>query len=205
MSSNIKAIIYDLDGMLFKEPHFFTKEMECQYGVPVEESMFHKDPNYRLCKIGQINIDEFLEPYFEKWKKYPKFDISPEDFKKHWYEFTKPIQEVHELAKGLREQGITNLIVTDNFKERIDYIRKKYNLDNNFVITGSFELGVLKTDPDFIDKFKEKINIPTENILVFDDKETNVERLQNQGFQAYIYHNLEDFYSILEKGIGLDL
>ncbi len=195
----IKAIIYDMDGMLFKEPHFFTKEMEIRYGIPIKDSLFSKDPKYDECKKGNITLNEFLAPYYEKWKEYPRFTLNIEEVKKEWFNFTEIQKEILEVAKTLKKKGILNIIITNNVKERTDYLQEKYNLSEIFEIIGSPDLGVLKPNSKFYDVLKDRFNLDPEDILYYDDKEGTISELKKQGFNALVYRGVEEFREELKS------
>jgi len=201
----IKAIAFDLDGMVFKEPRFYTEELEIKYGIPIEDSLFSDDPTYLACKRGEISIKEFLQPYYEKWQKHPKFTLTLDDAIKEWFEFARINKEMIEIAKELKNKGIMNFILTNNTRERTEYLDRKYNLSETFKIRGSYDLGVLKSDPCFYQILEKEYGLLPEEVLFFDDKKKNIEYLQNLGFKAAIYHNINDFKKKLaEIGVQVD-
>jgi len=195
----IKAVIYDLDGMVFKELHYYTEEMENKFGIPLQDSLFSKDPHYLACKRGEISLDEFLKPYFRRWQKYPKFKLTLKEAKKDWFDFAKIDNKIIKIAKLLKEKGIVNLIVTNNSRERIKYLDKKYHLSDYFEIIGSYDLGVLKPNPAFYQVLKKKYGLKPNEVLYFDDKKETVETLKKLGFQAVVYQNFSQFSRELKK------
>lgn len=195
----IKGIVFDLDGMVFEEPHLYTKELEIKYGISIKDSLFSKDLNYLECKRGKIALDDFLKPYYEKWKKYPKYKLTLEETKREWFEFAKINNEIVDIAKQLKRKGIINFIMTNNSKERVDYLDKKHHLSKTFEIIGSYDLGVLKPNPAFYRVLKEKHHLKYSEILYFDDKEETVEALKKLGFKATLYRGVEDFKRELGK------
>ena len=195
----IKAIIYDMDGMLFHEPHYFTQELEQRYGIPLEESLFSKDPKYDACKKGQITLDDFLQPYYERWSKHDRFTLSFDEAKKEWFDFTQINQEVVALAKRLKQNGMVNVIATNNVRERTDYLRAKYDLDDTFTIIGSPDLGAMKPEPDFFAQVMSRLRLSPEEVLYYDDKESTIAELKKLGFDAVVYQNPQQFKKDLEE------
>jgi HAD superfamily hydrolase (TIGR01509 family) len=195
----IKAIVYDLDGMVFKEPHYYTEEMEKKFGIPLKDSLFSKDPRYLACKRGEISLDKFLKPYFRKWQKYPKFKLTLEQAKKDWFDFAKINKKIVKIAKLLKEKGVVNLIMTNNSRERIKYLDKKYRLSDFFEIIGSYDLGVLKPNPAFYQVLKKKYGLKPNEVLYFDDKKETVKTLKKFGFKAVVYRNFSQFCQELKK------
>ena len=195
----IKAIVYDLDGMVFHEPHYFTQELEKRYGIPITESLFSKDPDYIACNEGKMSLDEFLRPYYEKWQKHEKFNLSFEETKQEWFDFSKVDPEMIELAKKLKQQGIRNVIATNNTRERIAYLREEHNLDDAFEIIGSFDLGVMKPAEEYFSKLMQKLGLKPEKVLYYDDKKSTITILQKLGFDAVIYRDIEKFKKNLKK------
>ena len=195
----IKAIVYDLDGMLFHEPHYFTKELENKFGIPLEESLFAKDPKFKECYCGKISLDEFLKPYYEKWQKHEKFNLSFEDAKLEWFKFAQVNPEMIDLARKLKAQGIVNIIATNNSKERIAYLREEYGLDETFEIIGSFNLGVMKPAEEFFTKVMAQLGLKAEEVLYYDDKESTIAELKKLGFDAVVYKDIDGFKTDLEE------
>lgn len=198
----IKGVVFDLDGMIFEEPHFYTEELEIKYGISIKDSLFSEDSNYLDCKKGKMTLDDFLKPYYEKWKKYPKYKLTLEEAKKEWFGFAKINSEIIDIAKQLKRKGILNFVMTNNSKERVDYLDEKHRLSKTFEIIGSYDLGVLKPNPVFYRVLKEKYHLKYSEILYFDDKKENVKALKELGFKAALYQDVEDFKRKLEK-LGL--
>lgn len=200
----IKAVVFDLDGMVFEEPHYYTEELEIKYGIPLKDSLFSNDPNYLDCKMGKITLDDFLRPYYKKWRKYPKYKLTFAEAKKEWFEFAQINREIIDIAKQLKEKGIINLILTNNTKERVEYLSEKYHLSETFEIVGSYDLGVLKPDPAFYQVLKERYRLKFSEILYFDDKKETIGTLKKLGFPAVLYQDVEDFKKRMIKfGIRL--
>ena len=195
----IKAICFDMDGMVFIEPHYFTEELEVKYDIPLKDSLFSKDLAYGKCKKGEITLNDFLTPYYKKWKKYPKFKLSIKEAKKEWFDFTQINREVVDLAKKIKKAGMINAILTNNTRERIEYLDKKYNLSNIFIILGSYDVGELKPSPRFYKVFLNKVRLKPGEILIFDDKEETIQKLHQQGFKAEIYSGIEKFKGQLKE------
>ena len=195
----IKAIVYDLDGMIFHEPHYFTQELEKKYGIPITESLFSKDPNYIACNEGKMSLDEFLKPYYEKWRQHETFNLSFEEAKQGWFDFAKVDLEMIDFAKQLKTQGIINVIATNNTRERITYLREKYDLDDTFEIIGSFDLGVMKPAEKYFSKLMNQLGLQPEEVLYYDDNKETIAILKNLGFNALVYKDIEQFKKDLEK------
>jgi HAD superfamily hydrolase (TIGR01509 family) len=195
----IKAIVYDLDGMIFHEPHYFTQELEKRYGIPITESLFSKDPNYIACNEGKMSLDEFLKPYYERWTQHEKFNLSFEEAKQGWFSFAKVDPEMIELAKKLKNQGIMNIIATNNTRERITYLREKHDLDDTFETVGSFDLGVMKPAKEFFSKLMDQLGLQPDEVLYYDDSKETITILKNLGFNALVYRDIEQFKKDLKE------
>ncbi len=195
----IKAIIYDLDGMLFHEPHYFTAELNKKYKLPTKELQFSKDSRYNECKKGNITLTKFLNPYFNMWQKHSEFKKNLKEIKEEWFNFAKLNKPLLNLAKKLKKKGIKNIIITNNTKERINYLNKKYKLKEIFIIIGSYDLGVIKPDNKFTKVLNDKLKLKSAEVLYYDDKESTIAVLKDIGFDALVYQNLEQFRRDLEE------
>ena len=59
-----KIIIFDIDGVLIRIPHYFTKELEKQgysNAINILNSFFKDDIAYQ-CSEGKVNIIENIKP-----------------------------------------------------------------------------------------------------------------------------------------------
>jgi HAD superfamily hydrolase (TIGR01509 family) len=195
----IKAIVYDLDGMVFHAPHYFTEELEKKYGIPITESLFSKDFNYIACNEGKMTLDEFLAPYYERWRQHEKFNLSFEEAKQEWFDFSKIDPKMINFTKKLKKQGIVNVIATNNTRERIAYLREKYDLDETFEVIGSFDLGVMKPAKEYFLKVMDKLKLKPEEVLYYDDKESTIAKLKEFGFDAVVYRDMDGFKKDLEE------
>jgi len=193
----IKAIVYDLDGMVIFEPHYYSIEMAGKYGVPLEEFRFGDD--YKECKKGKMSVKKFIKPLHEKWLKYSQFDLSLDEYIKGWFDFATLNADIVKIAKQLQKKGIVNIIFTNNSRERVEFLEKKFNLSETFIIVGSYDLGVLKPDPKFYKVLQKKYQLKPKEVLVFDDKEEKVQKLKAMGYPAEVYTNRLFFKHMLEK------
>ncbi|MBD3362574.1 HAD-IA family hydrolase [Candidatus Dojkabacteria bacterium] len=195
----IKAIVYDLDGMVLTAPRYYTEELENKYNIPLRVSLFSGDDSFNQCKKGEISFNEFFKPYYEKWIEYPKYNLTYEEAKQDWFKFSKLNKEIYKIAASLGTKGIKNLILTNNLKARIEYIDELYKLSDIFQIIGSYDLGLLKPDPKIYDKLLEKVDIKSSEVLIFDDKLESISKLKQFGFKAEIYENNTQFIDLLAK------
>ncbi len=195
----IKAVVYDLDGMVFTEPRFYTESLKLRFGLPLKVTVFARDKSYLDCRKGEITFDEFFRPYYQKWRQYPKYQFSYKKAIKDWFEFAQINKEVVEVAKKLKKKGIINLILTNNTRARVKYLDKKHQLSKIFEIIGSYDVGALKPNPKFSQVLKEKYKLKPEEALCFDDKKERIKALKKIGFKATVYQGIRDFKNKLKK------
>jgi FMN phosphatase YigB (HAD superfamily) len=119
----IKAVIFDLNGVLIKSPKLFGEKFHDRFGIAVEE--FLPVLMEIMAKVRLVNAgDSFVywKPYLEKWN----VNLSKEEFFDFWLRDEKEIPEMIKLVEELKNKGMKIFILSNNFMERADYYDKNF-------------------------------------------------------------------------------
>lgn len=190
-----QTIVYDFDGMLFESNGYFTDSI-----LPSGNKEIIFDPDlYEKCKIGILKFDEFFVDVYKRICKISGIEMEIKDLKLKWFEHSTINKEILKIAHQLYDLGFQNYILTDNVEERIKYLDSKYSLSELFKISGSFKLGKLKKDIAYYQDFLKSNSLSKNNTFFFDDKAERVELLAQNGFNAFIYKDIETFKTTLSK------
>jgi len=112
------------------------------------------------------------------------------------------------LLKAKIEKGIKILYTTNN-SDGLNELIKKYEISNLAdAMVNSIDISLIKPDPVFWQKSYEKAqgmiaNLSTEEVLVIDDSDTNIESAKNMGFSAIKYSATEEVHTHLIEILGL--
>ncbi len=187
----IKAVILDLGGVYFTDGtkiaiEKISKEYDLQTAV-VEKVLRTRSELGSSIRRGEITTDEF----WNRAKNLLKLDANNDDLNRTWIESYEPIQDSIKIIKKLKKKGIKLFFLSDNVKDRIEYLQKKYNFLENFV-DGIFSYEVHKTKYDGIEIFEialEKIGEKPENVLYVDDKENYVNIAKKLGMNVILFRS----------------
>ena len=193
----IKAIIFDLDGVLITT-RFFSERFEEKYNIPVAKFL----PVLRkiLAKATLTNsFDSFIywEPYLKEWG----VDLSREDFFDSWFQDEKLAPEMAKLINKIKSKKLKTFILSDNFKERTDYLEKKFpilvkNIGKRYY---SWQTGLLKPDSRAYQQILKENNLDSQECLYFDDEKDNVEAANKLGIKSFIFKEAKETREILIK------
>src|SRR5260221_4464466 len=143
-----KTLLIDLDGVIIKARHkFFSQRLAEEFNIPNDDIMEFFKGEYGLAARGKASIREILPKYLAKWGSHSSVD----DFLKYWFEGEKDIDsEVLKRITELRDSGVKVYIVSDNEKERVEYLTRELGLDQ--IVDGgfySYQLGYKKSEAEF--------------------------------------------------------
>lgn len=191
--NSTKAILIDLDGIVVSgKKKKFSERMATEYGVDIEKIIDFIRNEYSLCKIGKADLRKVLEQHLEEWN----WPGTAEDLMKYWFHGETEINKlVVSTITQLRKRGIKCYIASDNEKYRADYLMNALGLNPLFDGTFfSFELGYRKPDPEFFAIVLDKLApIKPDEVMLWDDKETNLVQARKLGIQTRLYTTDTDF------------
>ena len=199
----IKTIIFDLGGVYFTDgANICVKKLSSEFGIQEEkimESMRSRFGNdYRK---GNISEKEF----FESMKKHCKISAPAEKLAHTWHSCYEPIEEVVNIVKRLREKGYEVIFLSNNVKERVEFLQKKYSFIEQFH-DGVFSHIVKATKPDieiYQHILKKTKNKPEECVFI-DDRADYLIPAEQLGMKGIHFRNAGQLEEEL-KGLGIDV
>lgn len=200
----IKAITFDLDGVYFiNGKENFIKNL-VNLGVAEDEAcaiFFKSDKMNIQYKGGLIGDEEYWSWALNEWK----LNLSVEEIKDLLIKGYDVNDRVVETVKKLREKGYKTCICSNNFPARINGLQKRFGFLEDFdVVVLSYEIGVTKPDPRIFEELIKQSGVKSEEIVITDDKEKNIEAAKNSGINAFFYENFEQFLGELKK-LGVEI
>ncbi len=182
----VRLAIFDADGVVTSSKKFAT-QLEKEFGINQDAlTAFFQGP-FQDALIGKADLKVIIQPYFKDWG----YTGSVDAFLEFWFRTSNEVNNLLiKKVMELREQGIKCYLATNQDKYGKDYLREELNLKHAFNgIFSSSDLGAKKPDKPFFERLLKRLDpkreIPTKEILFWDDSEENVAAAKTFGIQAY--------------------
>jgi putative hydrolase of the HAD superfamily len=191
----IKAIIYDIDGMVLTGKRF-SEVLDERYDISIETTSDFFRNKFQECLIGKADLREELPKYFKNWG----WNDSLDSFIKLWFETDVAIDnKIVESINSLRSKGVKCYLCTNNEKYRTTYLAQTFGFDELFdKVYPSFIAGSKKPELEFFDYVFKAMNSKTKAEVIFwDDDEKNVNGAKEFGFHSELYTSFDDFLNKL--------
>ncbi|MFH0961063.1 MAG: HAD-IA family hydrolase [archaeon] len=203
----VKGIVFDLDGVYFlKGKENFISNLGKVYGVSETDArrVFLKSREMNnLYKAGKMNGDEFWAFACKEWK----IKATKEELVSLLISGYEVNREAEKISQTLRTAGYKLLVCTNNFKERLDGLEKRFGISKIFgTIVSSHQIGALKPGREIFSKLAERAKLAPGEIFLADDHKENVEAAKAFGINAVLYEDFAGFVQNLKKaGVKVDL
>lgn len=166
---NIKAVIFDMDGVLFNIEEIYldiwTKVFD-KYGYKMTKEIYCEVIGTGRENVKKVFMKEFGEdiPIEEMYKE--KDEILAKELEKHI-----PIKEgAYELLKHLKNKNYKLALATSASKERMEKQLNKADFTNLFdEVVCREDVKETKPNPEIFLKAAEKLGIEPEECIVIED------------------------------------
>jgi len=188
----------DVDGVVVRPRHkYFSEKYSEEYGVPLTEIMPFFKGEYKKAAKGEVNIKDILPAYLSKWG----WNGTVDDFLSYWFRGERTVDvNVLDVLRQLRREGKKVYLVSDNEKERANYVMTVVGLKDEFDgAFFSYEYGYTKDDPDFFQKIVDKLKVKPVDVDYWDDDPKNVAVAKSVGISAKVYTSFEVFQKHLSS------
>jgi HAD superfamily hydrolase (TIGR01509 family) len=185
----MKAVIFDLNGVFIQSPAL-SDRIHADYEVPKEEFLTAlSEIMDRVRRPGGPDIYEEWMPYLQTWN----INLSREEFLAYWFTAEKENAIMTAFARELKHRGWKLFILSNNFKERVQYYRDHFPfLEEIFdKLYFSCETGYLKPSVEAFTSILREQEISPANCFYFDDSEKNVLVARVLGIHAHKFLGLD--------------
>lgn len=199
--SMIKAIIFDLGGVVFTNgTKKFSEHLAQNYQVDIEKAkaLLDKSDIGNAYRTGHMTREEFWNVVKKELDLMEEIDI----LEQKWIDVYLPIEETRDIIMRLAKEHKVYFL-SDNVKERVDAVDKKYNFKSWFHDgVSSHEVGIRKPHPDIYKIAHAQTGVSPQEILYIDDKENNLAPAQELGMQTLLFESPQKLQHDLET-IGI--
>jgi putative hydrolase of the HAD superfamily len=199
-----KIILFDIDGVLIRPPHYYWAELENKGYKNVETAVspFFKDGDMEKCLEGKADSLELLPDYLKKfgWEK-SAFECLQE-----WFKFEAAFldQDLIAIIENIKKQNILCALATDQEKHRTKYLLEELDFQNIFTKHYiSSLIGCRKGNKKFwrfvLSDLKKDFKDLSENeIAYFDDQQSNLDVAKKFNIQTFLFTDLKQFKTDLK-------
>ncbi len=193
---NIKAVIFDADGMVIHNTIWFSKRLAKEYGIKEELLAPFFQNEFQDCLVGKADLKEELKKYVKEWQ----WQGTVDDLLAAWFKSEdNPDERVLEVARELRAKGINCSLATNNEKYRTNHIAEQMGLGKIFnKIYSSPVIGYKKPQVEFYQYIIDDLGLSKDEVVFWDDEAKEMEELKKQGFMIEKYADFESFQNKLK-------
>jgi len=193
----MKAIIFDMDGVLIDSPKYVWKSFNIILG---EEGVHIGD------EIVKKYLGKRLKDQLQMWKEDFKIkDHNIEDFSKRAGElelgfYKKELNDlnVKNIIVNLKKSGFKLALATSSLKWRADKILNILKIKDYFkVMITAEDVEKGKPNPEMFLKAAEKLNVKSEECVVIEDAVNGIQAAKNAGMKTIAlltkFHTQKEF------------
>ncbi len=178
----MKNVLLDLGGVVFNSTGVSNSIIDWKTISQLNEKYGHQ------LNIENISVDPFLEEYNQITNQ----DLSQTDFLKNIFDTLSFNQE---LVEFLQKKFENIFILSDNYRENIEYISKRYFFKDWFQREFySFDFKMTKSNPQIFQLVLDKLGLSAEEILFIDDSPHKISNAKKIGIEGICFENNEQLF-----------
>lgn len=191
-----KAIIFDAFGVLISDgARGMARKLALEMGLADWPEFFQELPfwqeNWQKLWLGEMDEEEMEKGIASRLGK-----EKAKRFFTGWRELTKADEKMVGLIRKLKTKGNLKLgLLVNTPPKLLEYLRQEIPLNLFDEAVFSCETGLMKPDKRIFEMIAKKLGIKTEECLLIDDSQENIEAAKKLGMQTIKFED----YSNLEK------
>ena len=218
LKEDINGLIFDMDGLLVNSEHLYWQaniQAAKEYDLSIPEDSYLK-----LVGSSAKDMENFYHKYFKTTELRDEFIKRTDDLVWQWADEGKLRLRpgVQEALDYFDQQGMKMSIASSNYNEYVEKFLWVTGIRQYFVFHLSYK-NVLqdhlepKPAPDIYLLAQKKMELPKNQLLVFEDSSTGVTAAHNAGLDCIMVPDLKpatevdredalickDFYEVIDK------
>jgi putative hydrolase of the HAD superfamily len=191
VNPKISAMVFDADGVIVRPKSWFVTGAFERYNVPKDEFMAFIHGDFTRCTTGDLKLEDALPPLLNRWG----VTVGVTTFIQQWLEHERAVDvELLERIGTIRASGLPCYLGTNQEANRAGFMRNAMGLEAALDgVFASCDLGARKPNPNFYERVQNHLELPPEEILLWDDNTGNVAAAQAAGWHAELYTTREAF------------
>ena len=190
--NKIKAVLFDMDGVIFDTEREYLKEWEVifkKYGYKMKKEIY-----ISVMGRGRKKVKEIFKEKFGEDLPIDKMYIEKDKMLKEAVENNKvPLKEgALELLEFLKENGYKIALATSAKRDRVKIQVSHAKIENIFdAIVCSEDIINSKPNPEIFLKAAEKVCVNPENCIVIEDSEAGIKAAFNAKMMGFHVEDLK--------------
>jgi len=198
--NNIKAIIFDIDGVVFKSfdkegNYLWSSSIEKDLGLTPKHLSLIFSYQWQDVVRGKVKLFDHLEIVFKK-QSFQNLNVSPKEYVKYWLHKDHHVNK--KLLKIVKELMASCYIGTNQEEIRTLHILNSINSYFKGCFA-SYQIGAIKPEVEFFQYIEKFLNIPANEILLIDDSQENIVGAKDCGWNTFYYKNMDEFQRMVKK------
>jgi beta-phosphoglucomutase family hydrolase len=186
----IKAVIFDMDGVLVESEHIHIEAEQqtlLKHGVRISADELHKYTG----TTAEFMFTELIKNYRLKTTFERMFNEKEEILFKLLEKETRPTKGVIDLLKRLKRKGIKLAIASSSHRKLIDYVLRRLDIGRLFdFVVSAEDIAHSKPNPEIFLKSARGLKVESVECLVVEDAKLGIEAAKNAGMKVIGYRNL---------------
>lgn len=202
MSNNrIKAIIFDVDGVIFKTQdksgnYLWSQNIKEELGLTSKHLSAIFSEKWERIIRGEITLDQHLDAIFQE-KLFKDLGITTKQYTQYW------LSNDHQVNQGMLD-FVKNLKIPCYLGTNQEALRTAHILDTiGFYFKecfASYKIGFIKPEQGFFKHIQKALSLLPHEILLIDDTKNNTLGAQDCGWHVHHYQNdIEELVGFLKK------
>ncbi len=198
----IKAIIFDVDGVLFRGQdvngrYLWSSSIKEDLGLTKKHfEKIYPEAEWYAVTTGKLDTKEHLTTVF-KDPLFQDLGLTPDVYINYWLEHDRYVDlEMIDFVKSLH---ILAYIGTNQDPYRTKHIVNLVGAVFKKCFS-SCHIGYIKPEKEFYTYIEKDLNLKPHELLLIDDTKANIDGAESQGWHTYFYKgNLSELKHLLSK------
>lgn len=199
MTDKIKAVIWDMGGVLLREEDPILREkLAAEYGISVNRlyELVFKSESSKLASLGAISEEEH-------WNRIAQvIGILPDklgDFQTRFWAGDRVDPQLSDFIRGLKSKYLTALLSNawSGTRKALDEYYRSLDLFHHIII--SAEVKLAKPDPAIYREMLQMVEARPGEAIFVDDLQENIDAANELGIHGIKFQNAEQAIADVRK------